>query len=127
MASKYVRDLVRSWLALDVVPFYNTDNEDQNPKDPVWCTVEWGVGSSTRLNYCGHRIESNSFNLCYVSKTGIGDAAALTAAEAGLATLLGRIDAAKKLQFVDWGPPDTFSDDKGRYIISVNVEYEYQA
>jgi hypothetical protein len=126
MSSSYVRDLIRTWLAAGPTPFYNTDNEEQNPPDAVWCTVEWGLGAKDKLTLCGNTVERSTFNVVVLGPLGAGDATVIAAAEALIAALVLNVDALRHLQIISTGVPETFSYNKNLFCVSIAVEYEYQ-
>lgn len=124
MASLYVRKAVKGWLASGPVPFVDTVNLEEDPRDDVWCTVQWMPGSNEVLDYCRNTLERAAFQLVFFGKPGIGDEHLLEQAEIGLANLLGQSDNAKKLQLMGANTPEDFSIGN-HFGIQFIVDYEY--
>jgi len=125
MASLILRQTIRDWLALGTVPFYDTVNLEQAPNDDYWCTVEWGFSSNQKLNYCGDREESGSFQVYYFGPVGLGDAAVLSLAESEIELLMSRLDLTGVVNLIESNTAEDFTDEN-YYGVTFLIEYECQ-
>ena len=127
MSSVYVRNLVRTWAALCATPYYDTINQEQNPKDALWFTVDFEVEGSGTLTVCGDTYEEGIVDLVFCGAPGIGDIALLTAAEADAKVFLAQADPAGRFTIKRAMPPVEFSggDADPNYRAVVGLEYEY--
>ncbi len=127
MASSYVRNTFRNWLndASLAVPFYDTINQEQNPSDPIWCTVDFIPYERDQITYCGDVAERGFAEVIYYGSPGVGDAALLAAVEADILIIDGLVDA--KLTKDSMTAPNEYSngDAEKDYILSVEIEYTY--
>jgi hypothetical protein len=127
MSSKYVRDMIRGWAALCSTPYYDTVNQNQNPADPVWFTIDFEPETSEMTTFCGHAEEDGVIELVFCGSAGSGDAAVLTAAEADAKIFLAQSDTTGKLVVRRAMPPEEFSagDADNWYRIVIGLEYRY--
>ena len=130
MASRYVRQQVKTWLADSsmTVPFYDTINLEQNPSDDIWCTVEFGFASRERMTYCEGLIEEDGdFEVIYFGRAGVGDDDILRAAETDINTFMSFRDSSGKLLITNRSSADEFTngDVDREYGISFSVDYIY--
>lgn len=125
MTSFYVRDTIRNWLQLGAIPYYDTVNQEQNPLDAQWCTVDWGFSFTERMNYCDDFLEDGSFNVVFFGPIGQGDSVLIPDAESDMELLMTRIDPTNRLTLMAYSAAEDFSDEN-YYGVSFNVEYEYQ-
>jgi len=76
MSAKYVRDTVRDWcIGLSIAPtFYDTINQEQDPRDNLWWTAEFFATGFEGQNYCqSGYMENGEFDLIFMATAGIGD------------------------------------------------------
>lgn len=128
MSSLYVRDLVRDWCSqFSSSKFYDTINYAQDPKDPIWSTVNFLGGFNEQITYCRNMKESGSFDMIFFGKPGVGDRALLQAAELDMAYLMEQVDAAGRLQLLLTTPPEDYerSDGTPGFVVSLTVDYSY--
>lgn len=130
MSSLYIRTTFEAWMndATMVVPFYSTINENQNPTDDIWVTVEYNPSGRDTLTYCGNETrEDGDIDVIYTGPAGTGYSTLLAAAEADIKTLMAFRDANNKLILLSAGPPEEFSNgdaDMG-YEINFAIAYQY--
>lgn len=129
MASLYVRDMVRSWLADPgmTLPFVDTINREVDPQLPAWATVLFIAASVQLMTYCGDIEERGAFDYLALGKPGEGDAELLAAAEHDVALLMRQADPAARLTLVRAGAAEDFLQ-AGRvpwYSVSLTIEYSY--
>lgn len=129
MSSKYVRDMLRGWLSGATTPFYETINEEQDPTEDLWFTVQFNVESSDLTTYCEDKIEEGMIDLVFCGRPGIGDSAVIAAAETEASRVVASSDPAMKLVLRRALPPDEFSDGDGDpwYRVVIGIEYIYTA
>jgi hypothetical protein len=126
MSSLYVRKLVKSWLTLGPVPFYDTVNTEQKPSDQIWKTVDWGFPARDRETYCGQYTENGTIAIAYFGQPGTGDEAILLQAEADIADLMQRADPTKALVLENDAPPLDFRQ-SDLYVVEFQIEYSYRS
>lgn len=97
MASFATRLKVREWLNASPIKFYDTVNFDQRPVEDTWCTVSFGSGEHTPVNYCRETVEEGAFTVVVYGKPGLGDAAVIPAIESIAAYLMAQVDVNLKL------------------------------
>ena len=130
MSSKYVRDMVEGWLG-DValaVPYYPTVNEDQNPGDAQWCTVDFSSSFRDTLTFCaGMTSEEGELQVIYFGEAGVGEDALLTAIEADMLIIMAKRDPANKLVLMQRSAPFEFSGGSAskNYGLSIFVDYQF--
>jgi hypothetical protein len=126
MSSLYVRDTVRAWLAAGAVPFYDTVNQEQQPRDALWKTVDWGFPSRERDTYCGQQLENGTIAIAYFGQPGTGDTDVLAQAEQDIAALMAQVDPTNALVLEKNDPP--FDYRQGNlYVVEFQVEYNYRS
>lgn len=125
MSSRYVRTKVRDWLNQGSIPFYDTVNNEVDPSDAIWSSVDWTFSNRTIDDYCGGAIEEGTFSIAFFGRPGIGDDTLIQAAEAEIALLMGRVDTSGKLVLIDFDPPSD-SREAEHYVVEVLVSYEYR-
>lgn len=125
MSSAYVRTTVKNWLSGQSIPFYNTVNEEVNPADDIWMTVDWGFAPRQVETYCRESVEAGNFNLVLLGRPGVGDDILIAAAETQAAVLLSRIDTSGKLVLLDYDAPVDFRQ-QDKFGVEVSFEYEYR-
>lgn len=125
MANLYVRNTIREWLSSSVIPFYDTVNLEQNPQDPMWCTVDWGFSFADRTTFCNTIEEDGSFQIVYFGKPGIGDEELLEAAEKDMELLMEQIDPNYRLTLDTFSAAEDFLEENF-YGVSFLVSYRYQ-
>lgn len=126
MSSRYVRTMVRGWLGTIATPYHDTINTQQSPTDAIWVTAEFDAYSSDNIAFCrGTRQEDGVVTLIYMAQPGVGDDAVLIAAEADLATLMTKQDAAGRLVITDHSAPLDYSsgDADSTYRIAIELNY----
>ena len=124
MASRYVRSKVREWLSQGSIKFYDTVNNEVDPSDLVWNTVDWTYSTRTADGYC-RNIEEGSFTIEYFGRPGIGDDSLLKAAEEHIEAFMKQADEDSKLFLINFDPPSDFRESE-YYIVEVVVSYEYR-
>ena len=130
MASLYVRETVRDWLANSagmLLPFYDTINLEVAPEVPAWSTVTFVTSSALVSSYCWQMQERGTFDFLALALPGNGDADLLAAAEHDLAILMAQLDLSGALTLLQAGPPDDFVQAAGVpwYTVSMTVDYVY--
>jgi hypothetical protein len=127
MSSLYIRTLIRNWAARCATPYYDTINQEQNPKDAVWFTIDFEPEQSGTSTYCGDTFEEGVIDLVFCGAPGVGDVALLTAAEADAKVFLAQVDPAGKFTIKRAMPPEEFSagDADPWYRAVLGLEYEY--
>ena len=125
MADRYVRRLVESWITANfATPYYPTVNTEQDPADPVWCTVDWGFSYPQRLTLCNDQLIDGTIQVAFLGPVGIGDDALLQAAEADMVLLMQQVDPNGKLELELQGAPEDFRQDR-YYSVMFTVDYRY--
>lgn len=125
MSSKYVRDMVKGWAAQSTVPFYDTINRNQNPRDNIWFTIEFEVETSELQSFCGVNTEEGVIEMIFCGLPGQGDGAVLAAAEAEALRMMSNSDPTGLLFLKRPMPPEEFSagDADSSYRVVVGIEY----
>lgn len=131
MSSLYVRNTVEGWLADPAmqVPFYPTINEDQNPPDDMWCSVQYGNAYRERTTFCEDGIEEESeIEVIYMGRAGVGYQALLAAAEQDMGTLMAQRDLTNKLVLLQRSAPYEYTGgDASRYYgLSFYIDAVYR-
>ena len=130
MSSKYVRDMVETWLE-DVamaVPYYPTVNEEKNPVETQWCTADFSGSVRDTLTFCnGITNEEGEIEVVYFGQAGVGVDALLTAIEADMLIIMAKRDPAYKLVLLQRSAPFEFSGGSAsrHYGMSIYVDYQY--
>lgn len=128
MSSRYVRTMVRGWLATVATPYHDTINTQQAPTDAIWMTAEFDAYNRERLTYCkGTTQEEGVITLVYLAQPGVGDDAVLLAAEADVTTLLAKVDPANRLTIDNISAPLDYSsgDADSTYRIAIELNYTF--
>lgn len=126
MSSPYVRGLCETWAGALSVPFYNTINEEQDPADAVWVTLEFDVFNSQRDTFCGDVIEDGMVRLVFLGAAGGGATSLLTTAQTEAAAFFANVDPTGALVLQNVGAPEEFgSSDTPLFAVVVAVDYSY--
>jgi hypothetical protein len=125
MSSRYVRTTVRNWLNQGNVPYYDTVNQEQDPTDDIWSTVDWGMQTRAMETYCRETVEDGAFTVIFFGRPGIGDDALLQASEAEMDLLMLRVDTSGRLVLLDRGVPIDFRQED-HFCVEYLIGYEYR-
>jgi len=130
MSSLYVRRLVRQWAAAaaagEGLPFYDTINQAQDPKEPTWVTAEFPNATTQASTYCSDE-ETGVFDLAFLTRGGQGDERVLEEAEAVMAGFMTQEDPTHALQLGRAAPPQEFpAGDVPWFVVLFSVPYVYQ-
>lgn len=126
MSSLYVRQLAKQWVAGLVTPFYNTANEEQNPADAVWMSLEYDAYTTIKETYCEDWTEEGTIRLVFFGTPGVGDDSLFLIAQQDANTFFNNTDSTGKLTLtilnapVEFGGPDT-----PFYGVEVSIDYTY--
>ena len=128
MSSRAVRQLVRGWMPALSTPYYDTINQEQNPTNDVWVTVEFNSFGMTKETFCETWVEEGDITLTFFGKPGIGDDAILAQAEADAALFYGFIDPAGKVIIVNKSAPEdfAFTENGPRFGVTFRFGYEFR-
>lgn len=134
MSASYVRTTVRGWAATAAttvsVPFYDTINFEQDPKDVLWWTVEFDVSFSEKLTFCNDWSEEGSIEVLVMARPGAKDTDAIDAAERIRDELLKQKDPTGRLVLAAVASPSEFSGGSGEsrwYQVLVSIPYRNQS
>ena len=131
MTAKYVRDKMRAWAdAITEAKFYDTINQDQNPSDAVWFTMEFFALEHTGKTFCGlDYTETGSIDLVFCARPGAGDGEILTALEPAVTAFVANHDPAGKLQIESFEPVEEYSSGTADsfYRLVVGINYSFAA
>jgi hypothetical protein len=125
MASRYVRQVFRSWMSKLATPYFDTVNLEQSPQVPQWCTLEFVSASSQRSDLCGAAEETGTVTLWFFGPAGVGDDALLAAAEADAAIVLQQIDPGGKLALLGCQPPTDTGGGGDEAAFGFSFDYVY--
>lgn len=130
MSSLYVRKLVETWVADPVitVPFYPTVNQEQNPQDDTWFTLEFGSTSREVMTFCqGEQLEEGEIEIIVFGLPGRGYDDVLQAAEAVADALMAMTDPNGKLVLTGRSAPYEYSGGSAQreYAASIYLDYQY--
>lgn len=126
MSSLYVRQFAKTWAQSLTSPFYNTINEDQNPNDTVWLSIDFNSYTTVKATYCSEWIEQGTINLVFFGRPGIGDDGLIAIAEQDAKTFFNNVDATGKLTLTVLNAPIEFgSSDTPFFGVEVGIDYEY--
>jgi hypothetical protein len=128
MSSLYVRTVTEGWMkdAAMLVPYYETINMENNPKDSVWCTCDFSSTFREKLTFCdGANSEEGEVEIVYFGSPGIGYQSLLQALETEMITLMSQRDS--KLSLTSRSAPFEYSGGSAdkMYALSVYVDYQY--
>ena len=129
MSAKYIREKVRQWCNAAAgatgVPFYDTINQNTNPQDDVWFSVQF-LAQFHEGNFCDREyMERGLIILIVVAQPGLGDIPCLDAIEAIIPDMMGRQDAKLSLQSYEPIQEETEGSADNRYRLSVDITYVY--
>ena len=127
MSSRAVRNQFRTWCGTLSVPFYDTVNLAQAPAEPIWCTARFDPSTNTVSTYCRTQEEEGQIELVYSAQPGTGDDSVLAAAEADIATLLGKADPTGRFVLTGNDAPEdaSFGDADATFRITVIYTYVF--
>ena len=127
MSARYVRNTFRGWCGTLAIPFYDTINFHQNPKDDLWCTVMFDPAQRTRLTFCDHQEEDGEIELMLCGKPGIGDDIVIEALENAVDVIMSKADALGRFVITDYGPIEdaSFGDADTTYRCSTRFQYVF--
>lgn len=129
MSSSYVRTLVEGWMkdAGMAVPYYATINEEQNPQDELWCTVDFTSDYRDVITFCeGMTTEEGEVEVQYFGRAGIGDDTLIQALEADMITLMAQRDPQGKCVLIRRSAPFETSSGSADQMYSLSVYIDYQ-
>lgn len=109
-------------------PYYPTINQNQDPRDDIWFTAEFGASYRETLTFCqGETMEDGEIQIIFFGLPGIGYDAVLTAMETDLAVLMTQLDPSGKLVLTGRSAPFEYSGGSAEkeYAASVFIEYQY--
>lgn len=126
-APGYVRTIVKGWLAGIGVPFYDTNNIEQNPADAQWCTVNWEPSLTERITYCQDQRVDGTLLVVFFGQAGIGEDALVAAGEAAMAVFMANVDPTGRLVLILCEQAEDFraGGDAPLFGVSFRVEYEF--
>ena len=127
MSAKYVRDLAKQWAQSLTVPFYDTVNIEQEPTDPIWCTLEFEYSSSEEITFCGLNVHLGTFSLVFFGSAGIGYESLFAAAETDAAVFYLNDDPNQKLTLTLLDTPEEFETTGGvpQFGVAIAINYDY--
>ena len=127
MSARHVRNTFRGWCGTLAIPFYDTINFHQNPKDDLWCTVMFDPAQRNVIDLCQHTQEEGEIELMVCGKPGIGDDAVLEAIEDAIQVIMSKADALGRFVITDCGPVEdaSFGDADTFFRMSVRFSYVY--
>ena len=126
MSSLYVRQLAATWASALATPFFNTINEDQNPNDSIWLTLEFDAYTTIKQSYCENWIEEGTIRLVFFGTPGNGFDDLFLIAEQDANSFYINEDSTGKLTLVlknaplEFGGPDT-----PNFGVEVSIDYYY--
>lgn len=126
MSSHYVRTTVKNWVKGGTVPFYDTVNVEQNPTDPIWLTLDWGIPFRTVDTFCRETTEEGTIAFVFFGNAGIGDDDLLAAAETFMDAVMLKSDTSGRLVLLDQGAAFDFRQEE-HFCIEFQVTYEYRS
>lgn len=129
MSTWFVRNSVRVWcneVAAEVsVPFYDTINQEQNPSDAVWWTIDF-LGLEREGTYCADVFQESGYvTVIVIARPGIGDQAAVQAIEQIIDALSVKKNDQLTLNFVEPFFEDTFGSADQSYRVGALLPYTY--
>ena len=126
MSDKYVRDLCAEWAALVGVPFYNTINEEQDPTDPEWFTLEYQVINKQRDTFCSY-LESGLVSLIFFGQAGVGYEDLLQIGQEATDIFVANVDPTGRLTLELSQPPSDYTGlNSPSYIVEFAVNYTFR-
>lgn len=129
MSSAYVRQLTEQWIgAIGTIPYYNTINQEPNPTEDLWLTLDFEAFGSTVETFCGEQVEEGEIRLIFLGRVGIGYDAVITAAEAFTAAFIANVDPTGQLVLLSTNPPVDFAGQNNPwFVIEIAVDYQQRS
>ncbi len=123
-----MRNLAETWIQnIGVPPFYPTINQNQEPSDDLWMTVDYESFGATKETYCNEFLEDGEIRLIFIGRVGIGYATVMQAAEAFTTTFLLNTDPNGRLVLLNGNPPIDFAGSNDPwFVIEIAVEYQFR-
>ena len=132
MSASYVRTKVEQWCqevaTLAGVPFYKTINEQQEPADPTWFTVEFMALLNENMLCKKGYIEQGVVRVVFISEPGIGWEDNILALESVIPPLMEKVDPTRRLELTEYEPltEESLGSAEPRYMTSVSIQYIHQ-
>lgn len=129
MSSLAVRTLADQWALADAsLPYYPTINQQTEPTDDIWLTLEFQAYGNDLETYCGSTVERGEIILVFMGLIGIGDDTLIAAAETYSSNYFdNNQDPAGKLVLVEKQPISDYQGNGNRYICEIAIQYEYRS
>lgn len=129
MSRGYVRETVRQLIASSgmVTAFHESINQEENPTENMWFTIEFNSELTDYSTFCGDKIETGVIAFVFSTLPGGGDTALIAAAESDIQLFMNSKDPSGKLVFTNDLAPEEFTggDANKYYQVVIYVEYSY--
>ena len=131
MSALYVRNTFNTWAgevaAATGTPFYPTINEDQNPSDPVWFTLEYVAEFYSNGTFCkSEETEDGFVRVVVFASAGTTDIPAVTALEAIGLEFAKKVDAQVTIEGFEPLSEMTGGSADQNYRVGVIIDYTYE-
>lgn len=127
MSSFYVRNLAAQWAAALATPYYNTVNEEQNPSDSYWLSLDFDAFSTVKETYCNSWEEQGAIHLLFFGVPGVAFQTLFQTAEADAATFFSNVDPGGSLTLEVMNAPLEFGGSDTPYFgVQVSIDYSYR-
>lgn len=126
MSSLYVRQLAEQWIAdIGTLPYYNTINQQQQPTDNLWLTLDFESFGANIETYCGDTLEEGEIRLIFVGRVGIGYDTLIATAEDFAELFFASVDPDGRLVLTNKNPPVDFAGENDPwFVVEIAVDYQ---
>jgi hypothetical protein len=73
MSSVAIRRKMETFAAGLGVPYYPTINEEQNPTDPLWMSLDFSGEYSEKTTFCNDQLEVGQIEFLFFANPGVGE------------------------------------------------------
>jgi hypothetical protein len=73
MSSVAIRRKMETFAAGLGVPYYPTINEEQNPTDPLWMSLDFSGEYSEKTTFCDDQLEVGQIEFLFFANPGVGE------------------------------------------------------
>jgi hypothetical protein len=129
MSTFYIRQKAEAWATalIATVPYYPTINQNQDPSDDMWMTLEFQTFGATKETYCDDFVDDGEIILTFFGRVGLGYAPQIQTAEAYAALFFANTDVTGQLVLTSMNPPvDFVGQNNPWYIVEVAFNYQYR-
>lgn len=132
MSASYVRYKVEEWCQeisqVTGIPFYKTINNEENPADDVWFTVEFGALFNEGMLCKKEYLEQGVVRVVFIGAAGTGWEDTILAMEGVIPLLMEKVDNTRRLELTDYEPLTEESGGSAEpdYAVSVIINYTHK-